>query len=143
MTACGAHIRSLDKIEQAIQECRNEIKTADGRRQTAAEAFKNRDILMTQYVYLCAVREYIRKGGGSRGSYLIQNKTGTLPLESLPEDFRFSLDSGELLNSVCEIALDADTMECQCEWKPVRPIPVEDNWFENIWAECRKGNVIK
>jgi len=99
--------------------------------------------LVTQYVYLCAIREYIRKGGGSRGSYLVQNKNGTLPIESLPEDFRFSLDNGELSGSVCEIALDAATMECKCDWKPVRPIPSDDNWFENIWTEYRKGNVIK
>gem|GEM_PF-17795 len=216
MTGCGAHIRSLDKIEQAIGACLEELRageTADGRRQTAAEAaaeateaaddgwgenavrrqvcinsvipaqagiqtrdsqpvfldsglrrndkksklvdglgengeaivhaFTNRDILITQYVYLCAVREYIRKGGGSRGSYLIQDKSGTLPLESLPEVFRFSLDNGELSSSVCEIAYDAESMKCACEWKPVRPIPAEDNWFENIWAEYRKGEVIR
>ena len=153
MTDCGAHIRSLDKIEQAIQECLDDMKAgsvAKSREPSAvqspnsiAQAFRNRDILITQYVYLCAIREYIRKGGGSRGSYLIQNKKGTLPLATLPEDFRFSLDSGELLDSVCEISLDTDTLECRCNWVPVRPIPVEDNWFENIWAEYRNGNVIK
>ena len=148
MTGCGAHIRSLDKIEQAICECRAELKsftteTKIATNQEMPQAFMNRDILITQYVYLCAIREYIRKGGGSRGSYLVQNTKGTLPLPTLPEDFRFSLDDGKLLESLCEIALDADSMECQCEWKPVRPIPEDDNWFENVWAEYRKGSVIK
>ena len=161
MTDCGAHIRSLEKIEKAIQECKSEIKAATRsmvsgdtvpgsllpsavcRLPSLPEAFRNRDILLTQYIYLCAIREYILKGGGSRGSYLIQDKDGTLPLESLPEIFRFSLDGGELLESVCEIAFDADTLECQCDWKPVRPIPVEENWFENIWTQYREGNVIK
>ncbi|MCL2711338.1 MAG: FAD-binding protein [Planctomycetaceae bacterium] len=148
MTACGAHIRPLDKIEQAICECRAEIESfvADTIIFDDTEipyAFLIRDILMTQYVYLCAIREYIRKGGGSRGSYLVQDKNGKLPLPMLPEDFRFALDDGKLLGSVCEIALDADTMECQCKWKPVRPIPADDNWFENVWAEYRQGNVIR
>jgi len=152
MTDCGAHIRSLDKIEQAIQECLSELKTfsrysgeqnPEYRLNDLAQAFRNRDILITQYVYLCAMREYILKGGGSRGSYLIQDKDGVLPLAALPEDFRFSLDGGEFLHSVCEISLDAEMWECHCEWKPVRPIPAEDNWFENIWTEYRKGNVIK
>ena len=148
MTDCGAHIRSLDKIEQAIRECRREIETfaSDTKITRNIEvplAFLVRDTLITQYVYLCAIREYIRKGGGSRGSYLVQDKNGKLPLPMLPEDFRFSLDDGKLLGSVCEIELDTDTMECHCEWKPVRPIPTEDNWFENVWAEFRKGNVIK
>ena len=147
MTGCGAHIRSLDKIEQAIQECLCEIKSrgcsAAQSPGSIAQAFTNHDILITQYVYLCAIREYIRRGGGSRGSYLVQDKNGKLPIASLSEDFRFSLDSGELLGSVCEIALVTDSMECQCEWKPVRPIPTDDNWFENIWAEYRKGNIVQ
>jgi len=158
MTACGAHIRSLDKIEQAIQECLSEMKnepksrgqsaaqspgTAAQSPGTAAQAFKNRDILITQYVYLCAIREYICKGGGSRGSYLVQDKTGALPLPSLPEVFRFLLDNGNLLENVCETSLDTDTMECQCRWVPARQIPAEDNWFENIWSEYRQGNVVR
>jgi len=148
MTGCGAHIRPLDKIEQAIRECLNEIQsiaseTIISSHREIPQAFMNRDILITQYVYLCAIREYIRKGGGSRGSYLIQDKNGTLPIASLSEDFRFSLESGELLSSVCEIAFDIATMECRCDWNPVRPIPSDDNWFENIWSEYRKGNVIK
>ena len=153
MTACGAHVRSLDKIEQAIQECLSEMQITDGRREPAtvspkntaatAYAFRNRDILLTQYVYLCAIREYILRGGGSRGSYLVRDENGKLPFLSLPEEFRFSLDDGELLGSVCEIALDAETWECQCDWKPVRPIPSDDNWFENVWAEYRQGEVIR
>ena len=148
MTDYGAHIRSLDKVERAIQECQADmaffvsgIKIAQN--MEVALAFSVRDTLITQYVYLCAIREYIRKGGGSRGSYLVQNQNGKLPFPTLPEDFRFSLDDGKLLDSVCEVALDADSMECQCEWKPVRPIPTEDNWFETTWAEYRSGNVIK
>jgi len=148
MTGCGAHIRSLDKIEQTIRGCLSELKsfaldTTIATNKEIPRVLMNRDILITQYVYLCAIREYIRKGGGSRGSYLVQDKNGTLPITSLSEDFRFLLDSGDLVESVCEIALDADTMECQCEWKPVRPIPEDDNWFENVWAEYRKGKIIK
>jgi hypothetical protein len=148
MTACGAHIRSLDRIEQSIHECLNEIKsfaqeTRIASRQDIPQAFRDRDILLTQYVYLCAIREFILKGGGSRGSYLVQDQNGTLPLASLPEDFRFSLDDGKLLESVCEVAFDTAQMECRCEWKPVRPIPSDDDWFENVWKEYREGNVMK
>jgi len=148
MTGCGAHIRSLDAIEQAIQECLADIASiASGTRVVTnadiPRAFASRDILITQYVYFCAIREYIRKGGGSRGSYLVQDKNGTLPMASLSEDFRFSLDKDKLLGQVCEISLDAGTMTCECQWEPVRPIPSDDNWFENVWAEYRKGIIIK
>ncbi|MCL2006016.1 MAG: FAD-binding protein [Planctomycetaceae bacterium] len=143
MTDCGAHIRSLEKIEAAIRECLDELKS---RKRSAAQfpdsivqAFINRDILITQYVYFCAIREYIHRGGGSRGSYLIQDAKGDLPIAMLSEEFRFSLDSGELRDRVCEIRLDMDTLECRCDWKPVRPIPTEDHWFETVWAEYRMG----
>jgi succinate dehydrogenase/fumarate reductase flavoprotein subunit len=146
MPDCGAHIRSLDKIERAIRECLADIKSFASETKISRSieipfAFSVRDILISQYVHLCAIREYIRKGGGSRGSYLVQDKNGKLPFPTLTEDFRFSLDDGKLLDSVCEIALDADSMECRCAWKPVRPIPVEENWFENVWTEYRKGNI--
>jgi len=148
MTGCGAHIRSLEKIEQALVECRRELasmaddtRIASGR--DIAQAFTNRDILITQWVYLHAIREYIRDGGGSRGSYLIQDPTGQLPLAGLPEDFRFALDNNDRLGRVCEIALDPATMDCHSRWTPVRPVPADDNWFENVWADYRKGQIIK
>jgi len=147
MTGCGAHIRSLEKIEQAIRDCRREIASiaTDTKISSTSDiprAFMNRDILITQYVYLCAIRDYIRQGGGSRGSYLVQDKNGRLPMASLPDDFRFSLDNKDCLARVCEIALDAASMTCQAHWTPVRPIPSDDNWFENVWAAYRKGNII-
>jgi hypothetical protein len=105
----------------------------------------NRDILITQLVYLNAIKEFIKNGGGSRGSYLVQDKNGILPIDSLPEQFRFSLDSGKLVTSVCELTLTKtdDTFSCTSEWLPVRPIPEDDNWFENVWTDYRAGNIIK
>ncbi len=150
MSTVGAHIRSLSGVEQGIEECRQDLeKLVDNTKISSIydlpHAFRNRDILLCQFVYLNAIREYIIKGGGSRGSYLIQDEKGKLPLEGLPESFRFSLDDGKLLDKVCEIELvrQGGTYGCVAEWKPVRPIPEEDNWFENVWNEYMKGNVIK
>jgi succinate dehydrogenase/fumarate reductase flavoprotein subunit len=149
MTKCGAHIRSLESVESAITECINDLKefaskTAARSTHELSEAFKNRDILITQFVYLNAIREYIKNGGRSRGSYLVKDPGGILPIEGLSEEFRFTLDSGEMNKKVCEIELKVsdDKYECSAEWKPVRPIPAEDNWFENVWNDYMKGRII-
>lgn len=147
MTKAGAHIRSLEAAEVAIQSCINDLRefnSVTGAASTTelAEAFKNRDILLTQFVYLNAIKEYIKNGGRSRGSYLIKDSEGILPIEGLSEEFRFSLNSGEMQQKTCEVELSiTDEVKCTSEWKPVRPIPSEDNWFENVWNDYRQGKI--
>ena len=150
MTKYGAHIRSLEGCKKAIDECLKDLKEIDDKTQIAAirelpDAFRNKDILLTQYVYLNAIKEYIEKGGRSRGSYLVQDSNGELPIESLSDDFRFALDSGELAKMTCEVQLNADNgnYSCSFEWKPVRPIPEGDSWFENVWNAYLRGEIIK
>ncbi|MCL2519188.1 MAG: FAD-binding protein [Oscillospiraceae bacterium] len=128
MTQVGAHIRSLVGVEKAIRECFEDLKNFTEQTKTTdlGEAFRNYDILVTQYVYLHAIRDYIRAGGKSRGSYLI--------VDGGMEDFS---------DQVCEIAFDKQTLVCTTEWKPVRPIPQEDNWFENVWNDYREGKIFK
>ncbi|MEA4847914.1 MAG: FAD-binding protein [Clostridiaceae bacterium] len=152
MTRAGAHIRNLEDAESALKECREELQQFDNGLFSLSgacelpNAFRIRDMLITQIAYLYAIKEYIQKGGKSRGSYLIKDKSdsGKLPVPGLPEEFRYSLDDGELMKQICEIELTKkqDSIDCKAEWKPVRPVPVEDNWFENIWNEFMKGNII-
>ena len=150
MTKYGAHIRTLEGAEKAIQEtdkdlCEIAKNTKLSTAKELPDAFRNIDILITQFVYLSAIKEYIEKGGKSRGSYLVKDKEGQLPIKDLSEEFRFSLDDGELLNKVCEVELnDTDgKYKCICKWRPVRSIPSDDNWFENVWNEYMNNNIIK
>ncbi len=149
MTKTGAHIRTMEGVAESIKECEADLehfleRTKPASARELSGAFLNRDILITQYVYLNAIKEFMEKGGGSRGSYLVQDRNGELPINSLPEEFRYSLDSGELSGMVCEIELlrDEGKPGCRTEWKAVRPIPQEDNWFENVWNEYMDGKVI-
>ncbi len=148
MTKAGAHIRSAEAVEVAIQDCikdLNEFSSVTRATSTTelSEAFKNRDILLTQFAYLSAIKEYIKNGGRSRGSYLVRDREGILPIEGLSEEFCFSLDSGEMQYKTCEVELSisGENIKCICEWKPVRPIPTEDNWFENVWNDYRQGKI--
>ena len=151
MTKAGSHIRNLEDVESALEECKKElVNFGSGFPELSGigelpDAFRARDMIITEFVYLSAIREYILKGGKSRGSYLIRDDTGKLPVPGLPEEFRYSLDNGELMKQVCEICLKKEdgAYSCQTEWKRVRPVPGEDNWFENVWNEYMKGEIVR
>jgi len=148
MSKAGAHIRSLELVASAISEC--EYDLANFCRDTAIqsaveipEAFKNRDILITQFVYLNAIKDYIENGGKSRGSYLVSDMNGILPCKMLCDDFRFLPDDGILKTRVCEtkLILENGKIKCSSSWADVRSIPCEENWFENVWSEFRELSI--
>jgi hypothetical protein len=102
--------------------------------------FRLRDMLMSQIVYLGAMEDYIRAGGGSRGSALYTDPSGENPYSGLPDMFRFKLDDGSMGKKIQEAAYSGGT--CSCSWRPVRPIPEDDDFFENVWRSYRdNGNI--
>ncbi len=143
----GAHIRSLAGARAALEEAKGDLSAF--REQTCLssppelyDAYQNLDLLITQIAYLSAIVDYIRQGGKSRGSYLIADPQGQLPAEGLEENFRFSVsDDAFLLDRIQEVSYENGS--CSVHWRPVRPIPKEDSWFENVWADYRKGNVLR
>jgi len=150
MTKAGAHIRKIDVINEAIEECivdlnnfKTQVKIGDAFE--IAEAFRNKDMLITQLVYLSSIKEFIDNGGRSRGSYLVSDEKGIKPLEKLSDDFKFTLDSGKLLKKACvtEFINNNNKIGCKFEWEDIRQIPTEDNWFENVWSAYRKNEIIK
>ncbi|SDD46072.1 Succinate dehydrogenase/fumarate reductase, flavoprotein subunit [Sanguibacter gelidistatuariae] len=141
-------------------------------RRSVDRTFLVRDIMTTQYVYLSAMADYVAHGGRSRGSVLYTDAAGSLPQVGfgdapaaeldLPEIFRFALDSGALDDVVQEAAWagggeavrggearggvgpgDGDAAgECSFTWRPVRPIPEDDDFFENVWRTYRENQNI-
>ena len=141
-----AHIRSLEGAEDALKEAQEElISFSDKIRLSSVyelpHAFQNLDLLITQLAYFSAIADYIRQGGKSRGSYLVYDPRGQLPAEGLEENFRYSLDTGRLSRQVQEVLYQNGS--CSIEWRPVRPIPSVDNWYENVWAAFRRDEIIR
>ena len=58
-----------------------------------------------------------------------------------PSGFDFTLDGGEYDGMVQETEYNGDG-ECSFIWRKVRPIPQEDDFFENAWREFRAGGHI-
>jgi succinate dehydrogenase/fumarate reductase flavoprotein subunit len=143
----GAHIRSLSGVEAALKEAEEDIKSfADNIQLSSpyelAYAYQNLDLLITQIVYFSAIADYIRQGGMSRGSYLIQDPSGLLPAEGLEEDFRFAISDNDPLSAQIQEITYQD-QKCSTEWRPVRPIPEGDDWFENVWTAYRNDEIIR
>lgn len=140
MTRYGANIRSLDGVCKALEENRIQQQklenTGTRNSRELALRYRLRDLLVSQQVYLTAMADYIRRGGTSRGSYLIYDPEGQKPLEPLPESFRFSTEETGLGTLIQEITYHDG--KCTCTWRPVRPIPEEDSWFEQVWKKHRE-----
>jgi len=146
MTASGAHVRDLAKIGKALAEARaqfaawTEVGISDP--QDLPYAMKNLDAIITETVYLAAMEEYLRQGGTSRGSYLVLDAQGQVPCEELGDAFRFKLGDDLLREKICEARLQPDR-EVAFTWIDRRPIPADDGWFENVWADYREDRIIR
>ncbi|MHB1064927.1 MAG: FAD-binding protein [Georgenia sp.] len=162
MSVKAGPVRSASSIAEAREQVRrwlaeyDELVVADGgSRRAINRTFLVRDILTTAYVYLTAMADYVDHGGRSRGSVLYTDPEGTLPVVGhgeaaheeldLPEIYRFRLDDGALDGEIQEVAwrrpLDATAGGggwVDCTWRPVRPLPSEDAFFENVWRDYRE-----
>ncbi len=145
MDLCGAFLRDLPKVEAAIQECLQDIKelksvTFAKTSSQIRDVFINLDILYTQFVYLSAIAEYIRQGGKSRGSYLI----GERDLSNCARiGVKTELDEGNFSDRVCEVAFDRNNLTCEFSWQKVRPIPEGESWFETVYNQYIRHEVIR
>jgi len=148
MSACGAHIRDLSGVEmemrrsdELLRDLENGTLLCDGETRPQ-DTFRLRDVLITRKVYLAAVADHIRSGGGSRGSYLVYDPQGVLPHPDLPEVFRFRTDAG-VSDEIRIYSYDAGTGDVLCTSRPVKPVPTEDNWFETVWEKYRSHDVFR
>jgi hypothetical protein len=126
------------KVKEKMQSFEDTVCIAG--RQELPALFRYRDMLLTQQMVLCAMADYVQKGGNSRGAALYTDPRGEKPLEALPEICRFTLKSEGLDGLLQEARYEKG--EVHCSWRPVRPIPHEDDFFENVWRAYREnGNV--
>ena len=144
MSQIGGPIRDMEKMDDGIRNAKERLEKFAEETRTSSikglgDAYHYRDALICQITYLGAMIDYIRAGGKSRGSAMYRDEKGMRPYDTLPELFTYQLDGGEL-NEVVQLAVYGD--ECGYSWRSVRPIPQEDDFFENVWRGYREdGNV--
>ena len=141
---CGA-VRDLEKMKSMLSEVDETLRMFNDKvRYTdnteLKQVFRLRDMLISQKCYIRSMIDYLESGGMSRGSALYHDEKGRRPYDALPETFTFRLDDGSRDFMIQEMSYRDG--ECMFDWRPVRPIPQGDDFFENVWREFRKdGNV--
>ncbi|OGD22498.1 MAG: oxidoreductase [Candidatus Aminicenantes bacterium RBG_13_64_14] len=109
-----------------------------------ALAFKALDSGLTHALYLEAMREYVRQGGRSRGSFIILDAGGEKPNPVLEDQWRFSLETEESYvgRNVLEVRYEGGKRVAR-RWVEVRPIPGGESWFETVWSEYLGDEIIR
>ena len=145
MSRCGAAIRDpaqikayCEAVDKQLENFGATVKAAD--RAELAMVYRLRDMLLSQRAYLTAMADYTAHGGKSRGSALYTDLTGgTKPFAQLPDTFTFALDETEA-PLIQELWYENGV--CKTDWRAPRPIPEDDDFFENVWRSYREtGNI--
>ena len=144
MSDCGAAIRDKKAISEAINEIKGELtdfnKTVGvGTEAELYKAYKLKDTLTVQYAALCAMKDFSEVTGITRGSSLYTDENGSLR-DGLNELFRFTEDNGNTVDKVQQVKIENG--ECIISWRNVRPLPSDDDFFENIWRVYRENKNI-
>ena len=126
MSRVAAFLRDVPAMEKYLSELYGEWadfykKTSFSDSFEAVELLKNRDILLTQIAVLESMIESA-KTAGSRGSCLVYDEKGGIAEED--KSWR-----GRILRvGMREGKIEKRFVGC-------RPIPENDDWFENVWGE--------
>jgi succinate dehydrogenase / fumarate reductase flavoprotein subunit len=127
-----AHLEStLSLVEGMLQKTAHVSSKKD-----VSLLFRLRDVLFCARSCLVAMLDYLSRGYGSRGGALYTDPKGEKPADSLPDLFRYTMgksDGASMTQCVRSCPSPA------ASWRPVRPIPPDDDFFEVVWKEYREG----
>lgn len=144
MSAAAGMIRNQVQMETALKETEDDIcqfmqKAKSPSVSQLSLFYKLYDMLLSQKMYLFAMLDYAKAGGGSRGSALYTDSTGELPgfpgCQTFGELYRCRLDQKMHGQEVQEVTLKEGTPSASR--RPVRPLPDVDYFFENQWRIYR------
>ena len=117
----GSKITNLIEIIRYMSAHLSEIAFPSSR-QDLSLYFQLEDLLVTDYVFLSAMLAYREKGGKSRGSYLIHDGAGILPLPGLDEAYRYGLADASVQGKIQETWLPRGSRNVMNEWHEKRPV---------------------
>ncbi|MCQ2796210.1 MAG: FAD-binding protein [Bacilli bacterium] len=143
MSDYGAAIRELANMNKAFTLTKKDYEHLNQvgvkNKTDLVSAYKYKDILITQMAVLTSLLDFAKTIKKTRGSALYYQKNGKLR-EGLDEIFRFIPDDGKSKGKVQEVSLVKNNFKVI--WRDVRPIPQEDNFFENVWRRYREDKNI-
>ena len=145
MTKTAAFFRSEKEIEEYIPVVKAALEQVFANATISTiteipEVFRNYDMLVCQYTYLHSMLAYIKKGGKSRGSYVIVEQDGSHCFDTGLLNFNYSIDTA-LSGMVYVSVYDQIRCQVQTRFEPVRQIPNDDTWFERVWEQYRNDSL--
>jgi succinate dehydrogenase/fumarate reductase flavoprotein subunit len=147
MSKNGAFIREISGIKKSIDYFNKIFKSLTdlmhiNELKELPTVFRIYDMLIAQIAILSSIEEYIKRGGDSRGSYLVHNEQGNYQIDYQGINLKYSLDN-TMGNKVCETQIreEKSLIKATQTWTDVRPIPQYKAWFENVWQEFRKNKI--
>jgi succinate dehydrogenase/fumarate reductase flavoprotein subunit len=146
MSSCAAIVREVGAVTAAGQAAWRLYERVQRELSTPAlpSAFHAQDMCLTHAVYLEALREYLERGGQSRGSYLVLDARGAPLSVKLDEEWRCRpAQPGDFVSQkILEVYVAADR-QVHKRWVGIRPIPDVDGWFETVWDDYRRDRVVR
>lgn len=161
MSAAAGPLRSLAKIDDALEQTRREIERLERGKierqadepvaanavvnvtKDAVEALRNRSLLIAAECYLSAIRFQLTSGVGSRGSALVIDAQGETIHRRLPDDWRKVPEDVSFRDKTLRTLRrsDGESEKIEHRWTAAAPIPTPDDWFETVWREFRDGTI--
>ncbi|MGL1893838.1 MAG: FAD-binding protein [Spirochaetaceae bacterium] len=139
MSRDGAFIRDPQSIKQSCHDAFLQINRFSKLRvniNRISHVLKMRHLSLAHWFYLEAIRNYIDKDGGSRGSYLIKSKDGDSLHHELTDEWKALKANPKLKNQMQYISWNNNKPDVlDFKWEQCRGIPKDEYWFETVWAE--------
>ena len=145
MSNCGSAIRNCGKMEEVYAQIKYELENFDKlfgipSMKKVQNLYRLRDMLAVQLSVLAAMIDYSKTVKISRGSALYYDEKGILN-SGLEEMFRFSTEQDKShTTKIQEVKFLGNDSEVS--WREVRPMPADDDFFENVWYEYRQNKNI-
>lgn len=145
MSRYAGMIRNQESMESALTETIDELEHLTEKLQPVLSGqlgafYHLRDMLLSQVVYISAMIDYKKSGGESRGSALYTDIDGEKTNSAIPDLFRCRIDNGKKGQVIQEVIYSPEQISekrVSVDWRPVRPIPNLDYFFENEWKKYR------
>ncbi|QEN09919.1 FAD-binding protein [Oceanispirochaeta crateris] len=146
MTLAGGFVRSLDSAKKAEAEAKEQVNSFTTQKLLNREqipfALKNRQLALAQVYYLSAIRHYLEEKGGSRGSFLVLDKSGSESHPLLSSSWNFK-ESNTDLNQYIQVLKNSSSGDIEFQFVPCRALPSEEFWFETMWKDYRENAYLK
>ena len=143
MSEAGGAIRNTENMQKCLEDAAGLISHFEdtvgvAQKEDVYKAYKLYDMLITQCAVLTAMLDFSKTVGSSRGSALYTDKNGQLR-DGLSELFRLNCDN-ICKEKIQQVRYSNGSFEVL--WRKVRPIPEDDDFFENVWRRFREdGNI--